>query len=261
MSGLFTLDAVTFAYGRRPVLEGLSLALDSGRVTALLGPNGSGKSTLLKLLLGILRPTRGNVRFKGRDLGAYARKDLARQVAYLPQNHRAVFGFSVLEVVLLGRLPHVGFCVPFSRQDRDLALDSLEALGIAGLAALPYTEISGGEQQLTLLARALTQGADVFVMDEPESALDYGNQVRLLERVAVLAERGRTFLFSTHSPDHALRVAHRAVLLRDGAVLGDGEPAEVINGGSLAGLYDVEARLEAFADGTKVCLPRLRERL
>lgn len=261
MSGLFTLDDVAFAYGRRPVLAGLSLSLEPGRVTALLGPNGSGKSTLLKLLLGILRPGRGRVCFKGRELGAYSRKALARQVAYLPQNHRAVFAFSVLDVVLLGRLPHVGFCVPFGRRDRNLALESLEQLGIARLAGVPYTEISGGEQQLTLLARALAQGAEVFVMDEPESALDYGNQVRLLERVSVLAESGRTFLFSTHSPDHALRVAHRAVLLRGGAVLGDGVPAEVINGDSLAGLYDVEARLEAFEDGTRVCLPRLRGRL
>jgi iron complex transport system ATP-binding protein len=261
MSGLFTLADVAFAYGRRPVLAGLNLSLEAGQVTALLGPNGSGKSTLLRLMLGILRPSRGRVLFRGRDLAEYPPKALARQVAYLPQNHRAVFAYTVLDVVLLGRLPHLGFCASFGRRDRDLARESLEQLGIARLARVPYTEISGGEQQLTLLARALTQGAEVFVMDEPESALDYGNQVRLLMRVSDLAAKGRTFLFSTHSPDHALRVAHRAVLLRDGVVLGDGIPAEVIDQISLEKLYDVEARLAAFEDGSLVCLPRLQSRL
>ena len=202
MSAVFTLENVSFAYRLRPVLEKLSFSLDAGQVTALLGPNGSGKSTLLKLLLGILRPSRGRVLFNGRDLSAYSRKEFARHVAYLPQNHRSVFAYTVEEVVLMGRLPHKGFCVPFQSQDRQLALTSLEQLGIAQLARVPYTEISGGEQQLTLLARAMTQGAEVFVMDEPESALDFGNQIRLLERVSSLAASGRTFLFSTHSPDH-----------------------------------------------------------
>jgi len=261
MTPVFSLEDVTFAYHHRPVLEGLSLSLNDGQVTALLGPNGSGKSTLLKLLLGLLRPTRGRVLFRGRDLTTYSPKELARHVAYLPQNHRPVFAYTVEEVVLMGRLPHKGFCVPFQARDRQLARDNLEQLGIGQLARVPYTEISGGEQQLTLLARALTQGAAVFVMDEPESALDFGNQVRLLERVASLAASGRTFLFSTHSPDHALRIAHRAVLMRDGVVLGDGVPDEAIDQESLARLYDVEVRLASFGEDGRVCLPRLHGHL
>jgi len=257
MSAVFTLERVSFGYRRRPVLQDLSLSLAEGQVTALLGPNGSGKSTLIKLLLGIMRPSRGRVLFRGRALAAYGRKELARHVAYLPQNHRPVFAYTVLDVALLGRLPHKGFCAPFQPLDRQLARNSLAQFGIEHLADVPYTEISGGEQQLTLLARALTQGAEVFIMDEPESALDFGNQVRLLERVQALAERGYTFLFSTHSPDHALRIAHRAVLIRNGRVLGDGVPAEVIDQEGLAKLYDVEVRLAAFGEDGRVCLPRL----
>lgn len=257
MSAVFALDHVTFAYHHRPVLTDLSLSLIEGQVTALLGPNGSGKSTMLKLLLGIMRPNRGCVLFRGRDLTAYSGKELARHVAYLPQNHRPVFAYTVLDVVLMGRLPHKGFGLPFQAIDRQLARNALAQLGIEHLAPQPYTEISGGEQQLTLLARALAQGAEVFVMDEPESALDFGNQVRLLERVQALADRGHTFLFSTHSPDHALRIAHRAVLMRDGRVLGDGVPAEVIDAGSLATLYNVEVRLATCGEDDRVCLPRL----
>jgi iron complex transport system ATP-binding protein len=257
MKDLFALHRVRFVYHHRPILQDFSLTVQAGTVTALLGPNGSGKSTLLKLLLGILRPNAGRVLFQGRDLAAYSRRELAQRIAYLPQKHQACFAYTVADVVLMGRLPHAAFCAPFTREDRQLAEGNMERLGIRHLSRLPYTEISGGEQQLTLLARALTQGAAVFVMDEPEAALDYGNQIRLLEQVGSLAAEGHTFLFSTHSPEHALLIADRAILLRNGTIFRDGAPQHVMDQETVSALYGVTIKLMECDDGQRICLPQL----
>jgi len=257
MKDLFALHQIRFAYHHHSILQDFSLNVQAGTVTALLGPNGSGKSTLLKLLLGILQPNAGKVFFQGRELAAYSRKELAQRIAYLPQKHQACFAYTVADVVLMGRLPHTAFCAPFTREDRRLAAGNLERLGISHLSQLPYTQISGGEQQLTLLARALTQGAAVFVMDEPEAALDYGNQIRLLEQVDSLAAEGHTFLFSTHSPEHALLIADRAILMRNGTIFRDGAPKHIMDQETVSALYGVTITLAECDNGQRVCLPQL----
>jgi iron complex transport system ATP-binding protein len=254
---LFDLQNVHVAYHGREALRGLSLTIAEGGVTALLGPNGSGKTTLLKVLLGLLKPRSGTVRFRGSDLGRLSRRELARQVAYLPQNHRPVFPYTVEEVAMLGHLPRRGLLTPFTHEDRRRSLACLDALGIAALAGRPYTEISGGERQLTLLARAMVQGAAVHVLDEPESALDFGNQQRLLSRIAELAGQGRTCIFSTHLPDHALAVADRVVLLTGGTVLAAGPTHEVVTAEHLAAMYAVRVRLAHVAEGWRVIPPAL----
>jgi iron complex transport system ATP-binding protein len=243
MMPLFQLESLSFRYRRKPVLEGLNLAIDEGQVLALLGPNGSGKTTLLKLLLGLLKPAGGCVRLRGRDIAAIPRRELAREMAYVPQVHREAFGYRVFDVVLMGRMPHSPFFGRYGERDFQAVYESLEKMGIGHLAECAYTEISGGERQLTLVARALAQQAHIFVMDEPTNGLDYGNQVRLLERVARLAGAGYTFVFSTHYPDHAAAIADRVVMLQQGRVLCDGSPREVIIPGQLAVLYGLESRL------------------
>jgi iron complex transport system ATP-binding protein len=255
--GTFTLDGVCFSYGRREVVRDVSLRTEGG-VTALLGPNGSGKSTLLKLFLGLLAPAHGAVRLDGEDLRRIPRRALARRVAYVPQIHRESFAYEVSEVVLMGRMPHAGVIPRYAEADRRAAAEALDALGIAHLAARPYTQVSGGERQLTLIARALAQGADTLVMDEPTSGLDYGNQVRLLECIGGLARRGVAFLFSTHHPDHALAAADRVVLLRAGRVAGDGRPEDVITAGALSSLYGVDVRMMTVSEGVDVCVPGMR---
>ena len=257
MTPLYELEKVRVAYQGRTVLRDVSLTIAAGGVTALLGPNGSGKTTLLKLLLGLLKPASGSVRFQGRDLTRTSRRELGRQVAYLPQNHRPVFPYTVEEVAMLGHLPRRGLFAPYTREDRQRGRDCLEALGLSDLAQRPYTEISGGERQLTLLARALVQGAAVHVLDEPESALDFGNQQRLLGRIAALAGQGRTCVFSTHMPDHALAVADRVVLLAGGTILAAGETASVITAEHLAAMYAIPVRLAHVAEGWRVIPPAL----
>jgi iron complex transport system ATP-binding protein len=234
---LFQVDSLSFSYRRVPVIDGLRLTIDEGMVIALLGPNGSGKTTLLKLLLGLLKPARGLIRLRGKDIHDIPRRELARQLAYVPQVHREAFGFHVFDVVLMGRMPHSSFFSRYGAKDEQIVWEALEKLGILHLAKRPYTEISGGERQLTLIARALAQGVRVFVMDEPTNGLDYGNQVRLLERVGRLADEGYTFVFTSHHPEHALAIADRVVMMQSGAIIRDGAPLATVTPDKLAELY------------------------
>ena len=257
---LFEIESVSFQYGRNLVIDGLNLAVGTGGATALLGPNGSGKSTLLKLLLGLLQPHRGSIRLEGRDLAKIPRRELARLVAYVPQVHREAFGYTVFDVALMGRMPHTSFFSRYSVKDKAVVHDALRRLEIAHLENRPYTQISGGERQLTLIARALVQGARIFIMDEPSNSLDYGNQIRLLERIGGLADDGYTFLFSTHHPDHAMAIADRVVMMKKGKIVHDGAPQATITAGTLAELYGVSSQLLQAAGAGSCTIPDLRSR-
>jgi iron complex transport system ATP-binding protein len=257
---LIQVDSLSFSYNRTPLIDGLSLTIDEGGVVALLGPNGSGKTTLLKLILGLLKPRQGVIRLHGKDIRDYPRRELARQLAYVPQVHREAFGFQVFDVVLMGRMPHNSFFAHYGSKDEQIVWDALEKMEILHLAKRPYTEISGGERQLTLVARALAQGVRVFVMDEPTNGLDYGNQVRLLERVGRLADDGYTFIFTSHHPEHALAIADRVVMMQSGAIIRDGAPLTTVTPGKLAELYGLPARLFSNSAAGGCGIPSLRSR-
>lgn len=245
-------DHLAFSWRRRPVLDGISFCLQPGEVVALLGANGAGKSTLLRLLLGLLQPDAGTVSLAGRPLGSWRQRDIARQLAYVPQVHVTPFPYSVREVVLLGRLPASGLFRSPSRDDHACAEQALAHLGIAHLAARPYSEISGGERQLALIARALAQGARLLVMDEPATGLDYGHQLRLLDRLGALAAEGYGVLMTTHHPDHALQAAHRVLLLRHGRIEADGPPHRVVTSDNIHRLYGVAVAAVQAADGATI---------
>jgi len=236
------IDRLSFSYGTTPFIENLNLRVEKEGIVALLGPNGSGKSTLLKLLVGILTPASGSIRIRGENLCGLTRKELARRVAYVPQTHREAFGYSVFDVALMGRMPRTSFFARYSENDRRIAGEALEKLSIGHLAGRPYTEISGGERQLTFIARALTQGADIFVMDEPANGLDYGNQIRLLERINQLSAEGFAFIYTTHHPDHAMAAADSVVMMKSGKILGEGESQYMLTPASLTELYGLSDR-------------------
>lgn len=231
---------IRHGWGNRQVLRGVDLELRSGELVALLGRNGAGKSTLMRLMLGLDRLQHGTVELDGRPVGSMNARERARLLAYVPQGHLAPFPYTVRSVVELGRLPATGLFGRLSAGDRDHATRAMETMAITGLAERPYTELSGGERQMVLIARALAQGARLLLMDEPVSALDYGNQLRLLARLEVLAADGIGVLFTTHHPDHARSVCSRASLLDHGAIIADGPPETVITKQSLAALYDLD---------------------
>ncbi len=250
------MDHVSYGYGETPVLNDITLSLKQGEVVSLLGPNGSGKTTLLKVLLGLCRPRKGEVRLEGRPVRQINARALARRIAYVPQTHKTSFAYRVIDVVLMGRMPHKPFFFRYSKQDEALAVKALETLSIAHLKDRPYTEVSGGERQLTLIARALAQGADILVMDEPVSGLDYGNQIRLLEQIATLAGNGYTFIKTTHFPEHAVWISDRVVMLKRGRILASGDAPKVVNEKNLYLLYHTDIGMADLDEGLRVCVPR-----
>lgn len=259
---LIEVRDLSFGYGRRAVLRHIGFGIEQGSLVSLLGPNGCGKTTLLKLLLGFMPARHGAVFFDGRPVRAYERRELACHMAYVPQVHRAAFAYRVRDVVLMGRMPHKGFLSTLSRHDEELADAALEKLGIAHLRTRPYTEISGGERQLALIARALCQGAHTFILDEPANGLDYGNQIKLLEQLVDLAGEGYTFVMSTHFPDHVLWVASQVVMLQGGALLAEGTPDAVVTRKNLCRLYSAEVDVWQLLENFKICVPeRIRSRL
>jgi iron complex transport system ATP-binding protein len=253
---LVTVDQVSFSYNGTTVLDDVSLSVGSGDILSVLGPNGSGKTTLLKLILGLYKPGKGRVSLEGRPVKSLLSKDLARSIAYVPQVHRIAFAFRMLDVVMMGRIPHKPFFFRYSKNDEHLAELSMERLGILHLKDRPYTAVSGGERQLCLIARALAQGARVFVMDEPVGGLDYGNQIRLLSIIRDLSKEGYTFIQSTHFPDHALWMAGRVMMLNKGRVVAEGKSEEAVTSEALSALYRVPMDVTRTTCGLAVCVPK-----
>ena len=251
---------LAFGYHGRAVGRDVSFALEGGEVMCLLGPNGGGKTTLFRTILGLLSPLGGTVVIDGESLAGWSRPRLARVLGYVPQAQLGVFPFTVREVVLMGRTAHIGpFATP-SRRDVALAEATLEALGVAHLAERPYTEVSGGERQMTLVARALAQEPRVLVMDEPTASLDFGNQVRVLSRVRELAARGIAVILSTHDPDQAFLCADRVALLHAGRLAHLGPTAEVVTPATLRETYGVDVDVVTLTrEGrpVRVCVPSL----
>jgi iron complex transport system ATP-binding protein len=250
--------ALAFGHPGRTLARGLSFTLAAGEVLAVLGPNGGGKTTLFRTLLGLIPQHGGDIVLDGHALQAWDRRRLARTLGYVPQQHAGYFNFTVREAVLMGRTAHIGLFATPAAADHEAAAAAIDALGIGPLADRIYTRISGGERQLALIARALAQGPQLLVMDEPTASLDFGNQTLVLRRIRELAKRGIGVLFSTHDPDQAFACADRVLLLRDG-MLALGTPEETISAEALERLYGVRVdvvSLPAPLNG-RVCVPRL----
>lgn len=229
---------LSIGYRERIVGSDIDVALEEGEALALLGPNGGGKTTLLKTLLGLLPARSGELQLGGKPLSAFSIRERARILAYVPQVHSGTFAFSVETVVLMGRTAHGSLFARPAAKDFSVTRQTLERLGILHLAPRPYTEISGGERQLVLLARALAQEPRFVVLDEPTASLDFGNQGKVLNEIEGLAKSGLGVLFTTHDPNHALRAAHRVCLMRDGAIVADGPTAEILTREKLESLYN-----------------------
>ena len=248
-------DNVTYVHGARgrvgftadsseglPGVQQVSVAVERGAVVGLLGPNGSGKTTLLRVLAGMLAPTEGRVTLDGVGIGTLARRALARRIAVVPQETHLAFDYSVGEVALMGRYPHLG---PFELEgprDMSIARDALAATGTVHLEHRSFATLSGGEKQRVVIASALAQQADILLLDEPTASLDLGYQLDISTLVARLnRERGLTVVVATHDLNFAAGLCRSLVLLRGGRVLAAGPTAETLNAAAIRALYDVEA--------------------
>ena len=250
------VDNLRFSYGHREVLKGVSFSAEYGEFLSVLGPNGVGKSTLFRCLLGLLTPSGGSVTIGGTDIREMHPAELSRKMAYIPQSHNPVFNFSVLDMVLMGTTSQVGrFSVPGKEQIR-LAEAALERLEISHLRDRGCGNISGGERQLVLIARAIAQQAKILVMDEPSANLDFGNKIRVMRTVKGLTEDGFSVIQSTHDPDQAYLYSDKILALRDGKVLVWGTPRETISSSLISTLYGVDVEVcSMHGDGVRVCVP------
>ncbi|HTY91986.1 MAG TPA: ABC transporter ATP-binding protein [Methanocella sp.] len=251
------------AYGGLKVLEGIDVSIEKGSVVALLGPNGCGKTTLLKIISRYLVPDHGNVFLEGKNVAEMRPVELSKKMGSVPQSHRSSFPFAVIDVVLTGRAPYVGAFSTPSKADLEVVTCVLSTLGIAHLADMPYTAISGGERQLVMIARALAQEPEFLLLDEPTTFLDLKNQMRVLALVTGLArEEGMTVVMTLHDPNHALIYSDDVVLLAklDGGrsnVVARGRALDVMTAENIQAVYGVDVQIIEH-ENKKIILPYIK---
>ena len=240
---LIEIRGATFRYGEREIFKGIDLDVFRGELLSILGPNGCGKSTLLRCIGGALTLNTGTVRLDNTDIVSLGTRARARRIGFLFQNHTPSFPFPVLEVVSMGRAPHLGmFGVP-SSTDIALSEQALDKVGVLHLKDRPYTEVSGGERQLVLLARTLAQQPDVILLDEPTSHLDLKNQVQSLKTIGELAAHGVTMIMTTHDPNHALQFQGKVVMMKPGGAIVTGPASKVLTEAELSATYGIDIGL------------------
>ena len=257
MSAVLEARGLSCGYGGRHVLEDVSFSLAAGQTLCLLGPNGVGKTTLFKTLLGFLKPLAGEVVIEGRPTADWTRKEFACEVAYIPQLHTPSFSYSVHDVVLMGRTPHLSGLSSPSGADEELATAAIERMGIGHLARRDYASLSGGERQMVLIARALAQQPRILVMDEPCASLDFGNQARLLEQILELAAQGIAVVMTTHDPNHAFLLDGDVLCLVRGGLAASGRAREVLTAERMSALYGVRVDVTASDAGYLGCMPAI----
>ncbi|WP_283117929.1 ABC transporter ATP-binding protein [Anaerotruncus colihominis] len=250
---------VEFSYGKQEVLKGISFCMEKGEFVCVLGANGCGKTTLLKSILAFLTPQHGQVLLYGKDIHQMDERERARKIAYIPQYHTPPFPFTVRDVVLMGRTPHLSrICRP-TEKDCRIADESMERLGIAHYANKSYTALSGGQRQMVVIARALAQQPDLLIMDEPTASLDFGNQYLVLAQVKKLAREGMGVLMVTHNPDHAFYCADRIIAMEDGKILSMGDAGKVINEAVMKAIYHMPVKVRSVSLGegldATICIP------
>src|SRR3954470_17471480 len=244
---MLTAARVSFAYrsGAPPVVNDVSLTIAPGAMVGVLGPNGSGKTTLLKMLSGTLAPSAGTIAFDRRPLTAWKRRDLAQRIALVPQETHAPFDFTVLDIVLMGRFPHLGTFALEGPADLAIAEQALAATGTSAFAPRPVATLSGGEKQRVVIAGALAQSPDLLLLDEPTASLDLGHQLDVQLLLATLnRDRGVTMILSTHDLNLAAALCTDLILLRGGRVLAQGKTEEVLTVDAVRALYGVDADVQ-----------------
>ena len=250
MTSVFRIEKLSFAYSATPVLKNISTEFASGDFVALVGPNGAGKSTLLKILAGLLRRYAGSVEFCGKSLAVLSARDLARRIAFVPQETHMVFPFTASQIVMMGRLPHRSGALFDSPRDTQWTRQAMELTDTADLSGKPFNELSGGERQRVVLASALAQDPEVLLLDEPTVYLDLKHQMQfydILERLN--ADKHITIISVTHDVNLAARYARRMIAVRSGTFVADGSPEEVLTPQHLYDIFEITAAVLKRPDG------------
>ncbi len=248
-------------YGSNIVLSDINIDVRKGEVLCILGPNGVGKTTLFKTILGLIELKSGDILVESHSIKKMSSKNKARLMGYVPQVHDPPFSFKVSDVVMMGRTAYIGnFSTP-GREDRRVTQEAMASLRISNLEDRIYTELSGGERQLVLIARALAQQPKILIMDEPTSNLDFGNQIRVLQQINALTQNGLSVILTTHFPNHAFMCASKVAMVKKDKSIEIGTSEEVITEENLYETYGINVKITLVHDsngGTvKTCVPLL----
>ncbi len=251
---MLQVENISFKYVATRVLEDISFDVKEGELCGLFGPNGCGKTTLFKCCLRFLKSHKGRVIMDGQDTKSLKIRDMARLVAYVPQEHKPPFPYLVKEVILMGRTPHLNGFFGINRKDKEKVMQALELLEITHLADRSYNQLSGGQRQMVLIARAIAQETKIMFLDEPTSALDFKNQVRIWRIMRKVVERGITILACSHDPNHVAWFCDKAVVMNGHGVIAKGTPSEVITQQVLDEIYQGICDVKDLG-GVKMVLP------
>ncbi|WP_433325900.1 ABC transporter ATP-binding protein [Spirillospora sp. CA-294931] len=261
MKARLTAEDLTLAYGRRTITEGLDVVVPDGSFTVIAGPNACGKSTLLRALARILEPAGGTVLLDGERIGSWPARKLARTLGLLPQSPIAPEGIAVADLVARGRYPHQGLLRQWSKEDERVVQESMEATGVADLAARPVDELSGGQRQRVWIAMALAQRTPLLLLDEPTTFLDLAHQIEILDLCARLHEEGRTIVAVLHDLNHAARYATHLIAMRDGRIVAEGDPSAVVTAELVEEVFRLPCRvIDDPETGTPLVVPAARRR-
>jgi iron complex transport system ATP-binding protein len=256
MKKILEINNASFSYnGNGNVFEDIDMSIENSDVLCILGPNGTGKSTLIKCMNGLLKLNSGNIFLNDEDIYGMDKADLAKVMGYIPQSHHSTFSFSVFDVVLMGRAPHLSLTSVPGEKDFKIADKAIESLGISYLKDKTYTEISGGEKQLVLLARVLTQEPQILLLDEPTSHLDFGNQIRTLKVINRLSDQGLSVVMTSHYPDHAFLSSNKVAIMNNGSIMAMGEPESVVTEENMKRAYGIDVKVMDVDESRKACIP------
>jgi len=247
---------LSFSYGDHPVLHDISFSVGKGEFLSILGPNGVGKSTLFRCILGLLSGYTGDVMIDGINARTFSTREAAKHIAYIPQSSHPVFNYSVFDIVLMGRTSVLGAFRSPGKKDVEKCRWALEKIGISHLADRCFHRLSGGEQQLVLIARALVQDAPCLMLDEPTANLDFGNQLLVLEQARSLAREGYTVIQTTHHPEQSFMFSDRILAIQNGRILTEGKPTDVLTARTMHDLYHVDVDVVSlYDDHARICIP------
>lgn len=241
------------------ILDHINFAVETGEICCILGPNGVGKTTLFKSILKLIKLRGGSIRVDGEDIAKWPPSRLAKIMAYVSQFHTPPFPYQVKDVVLLGRVNSVGYFGKPSKKDYEIVENAMEDMGIRHLRDKVYTDISGGERQLVMIARALAQQPKLLVLDEPTASLDYGNMVRVMKKIIGLKEKGYAVVMTTHNPDQAFMCDSKVALLQPSEPVKFGEAVDIITRKNMRQAYGVDVGVVEFMNKQgkriRMCVP------
>ena len=253
-----TVENACFSYdGRTEIFSGLSFSMENNEVLCILGPNGIGKTTLLKSLMNLHPLKSGVIRVDGTDIRHMPRRELARTISFIPQAVQFTFPYKVLDVVLMGRTPHLNSMARPSEEDYQESIDAIRLLGLEKLIYRPCTQLSGGQLQLVMFARALAQKARFLLLDEPTNHLDYGKQMQTLDIIRAMKEQNVGMIMTTHNPDHTFIACDKVAIMNHGAFTTVGPPNEVVTKKNLREIYGIDVDIIDYHGPVerKVCIP------